>query len=41
MTVKQFCDDTLATLFRGREVPLRQSMDSVITLQFSDNGTNW
>jgi hypothetical protein len=41
MTVKQFCGDTLATLYRGREVPLRQSTDSIVTLQFSDNGTNW
>jgi hypothetical protein len=41
ITVKQFCGDTLATLYRGREVPLRQSTDSIITLQFSDNGTNW
>jgi hypothetical protein len=41
MTVKQFCGDTLSTLFRGREIPLRQSADSIITLQFSDNGTDF
>lgn len=38
---EQFCADSLRTLFRGREIPVRQSADSVITLQFSDNGINW
>lgn len=38
---EQFCADSLRTLFRGREISLRQSTDSVITLQFSDNGINW
>ena len=41
ITVKQFCGDTLATLYRSREIPLRQSTDSIITLQFSDNGTDF
>lgn len=39
--VEQFCGDTVRTLFRGREIPLRQSADSIITTQFSDNGANW
>jgi hypothetical protein len=41
VTFKRFCGDTVATLFRGREIPLRQTVDSVIVTQFSDNGTNW
>jgi hypothetical protein len=40
-TIKRFCGDTVTTLFRGREIPLRQSIDSVIVTQFSDNGINW
>ncbi len=40
-SVTQLCGDTLATLYRGREVPLRQSADSIITRQFSDNGNDW
>jgi hypothetical protein len=41
VTVRQFCGDTLQTLYRGREIPLRQSTDSIIVTQFSDNGSNW
>jgi len=37
----QLCGDTVQTLFRGREVFLRQTTDSFIVRQFSDNGTNW
>jgi hypothetical protein len=38
---KTLCGDTLTTLFRGREVFLRQSTDSFIVRQFSDNGYDW
>lgn len=37
--VQQYCGDTVHTLFQGREIILRESSDSLITLQFSNNGT--
>ncbi len=39
--VERLCGDTVLTLFRGREVFLRQSTDSIIVRQFSDNGNDW
>jgi hypothetical protein len=38
---RRLCGDTVTTLFRGREVFLRQSTDSLIVRQFSDNGSDW
>jgi hypothetical protein len=37
--LQQFCGDTAQTLFQGREVILRETTDSLITVQFSNNGT--
>jgi hypothetical protein len=34
---QQYCGDTVHTIFQGREIVLRESPDSVITLQFSKN----
>jgi len=36
--VQQYCGDTTHTLFQGREIILRESNDSLITVQFSNNG---
>jgi len=36
--VQQYCGDTVHTLYQGREIILRESNDSLITLQFSNNG---
>lgn len=41
ITYQRLCADSVRTLFRGKEVLLRQSTDSVITRQFSDDGINW
>ena len=32
-----YCGDTVRTLFQGREIILRETADSLITLQFSNN----
>ena len=37
--VQQYCGDTVHTLFQGREIILRETADSLITLKFSNNGT--
>jgi hypothetical protein len=39
--INQICGDSAQTLFRGREVFLRQSVDSIIVRQFSDSPTIW
>lgn len=36
--VEQYCGDTVHTLFQGKEIILRETTDSLITLQFSNNG---
>jgi hypothetical protein len=36
--VKQYCGDTVNTLYQGREITLRETTDSLIKLQFSNNG---
>lgn len=36
--LQQYCGDTVHTLFQGREIVLRETSDSLITLQFSNNG---
>ena len=36
--VKQYCGDTLHTLYQGRQIILRETADSLITIQFSNNG---
>ncbi len=36
--VQQYCGDTAQTLFQGREIILRETTDSLIIVQFSNNG---
>ena len=36
--VKQYCGDTVQTLSQGKEIILRETADSLITIQFSNNG---
>jgi len=36
--IEQYCGDTVHTLFQGREITLRETTDSLITIQFSNNG---
>lgn len=38
---EQFCGDTAATIFQGRQVILKDDADSLVVRQFSNNGTNW
>lgn len=35
---QQYCGDTAQVLFHGREIILRDTPDSLITVQFSNNG---
>ena len=37
--VQRLCGDTLKTLYQGRQITLRESTDSLIVLQFSNNGS--
>ena len=41
ITRQRFCGDTLQTLFPGRQLIIKDDADSLIVIQFSDNGTNW
>jgi hypothetical protein len=38
VTIQRLCGDTVHTLFPGREIILRESADSLIVLQFSNDG---
>ncbi len=40
-TSEQFCGDTATKLFQGRQVVLRETADSLIIVQFSNDGVNW
>lgn len=39
--LQQYCGDTLATLYQGRQIIIKDDTDSLIVLQFSNNGINW
>ncbi len=41
VTRERFCGDTSATLYHGRQIVLKDTPDSLILLQFSNNGTDW
>lgn len=41
ITRQKFCGDTLATLYPGRQIIRKDDADSLIVIQFSNNGTNW
>jgi hypothetical protein len=36
-----FCADTLSKLYQGRQIIKKETADSLIVIQFSNNGTNW
>ncbi len=36
---EQFCGDTARTLFQGKQVTIRETGDSLIAVQFSNNGS--
>lgn len=37
--IQQYCGDTVHTLYQGRVIVLRETSDSLITVQFSNNGS--
>ncbi len=38
VTFKQYCGDTASTLYHGRQIILKDTPDSLILIQFSNNG---
>jgi hypothetical protein len=41
VTKENYCADTLATLYQGRQIIRKDDADSLIVIQFSNNGINW
>jgi hypothetical protein len=41
VTHKLYCGDTTRTLYQSREIILKNDADSLIVIQFSNNGVNW
>lgn len=41
ITRNNFCGDTALTLFQGRQIIRKDDADSLITIQFSSNGSDW
>lgn len=41
ITHNQYCGDTVQTLYQGREVIIKNDADSLIVIQFSNDGTSW
>jgi hypothetical protein len=41
ITVQNYCGDTLRTIFQGRQIIRKDDADSLIAIQFSQNGLNW
>ncbi len=41
ITVQIYCGDTLRTIFQGRQIIRKDDADSLIVIQFSQNGLNW
>ena len=39
--IENFCGDTLATLYTGRQIIKKDDADSLIVIQFSNNGSDW
>jgi hypothetical protein len=39
--VTNYCGDTLTKIYQGRQIIKKDDADSLIVLQFSNNGTNW
>lgn len=41
VTLENFCGDTVSTLYQGRQIIRKDDTDSLIVIQFSNNGSNW
>lgn len=41
VTKELFCGDTAATIYHGRQIIRKDDADSLIVIQFSNNGINW
>lgn len=41
ITSQIYCGDTLATIYQGRQITIKDDIDSLIVIQFSNNGINW
>jgi len=41
ITQENFCGDTVLTLYQGRQIIRKDDADSLIVIQFSNNGINW
>jgi hypothetical protein len=41
VTKTNYCGDTLTKIYQGRQIIKKDDADSLIVLQFSNNGTNW
>ena len=39
--IGNYCGDTLTKIYQGRQIIKKDDADSLIVLQFSNNGTNW
>jgi hypothetical protein len=39
--IENYCGDTLTTLYPGRQIILKNDMDSLVVFQFSRNGVDW
>jgi hypothetical protein len=39
--VTNYCGDTLTKIYQGRQIIKKDDADSLIVLQFSNNGSNW
>lgn len=38
---QEYCGDTTKTLYQGRQIVIKDDLDSLIVIQFSNDGTNW
>ena len=38
---QHYCDDTLATIYQGRQIVRKDDVDSLITIQFSNDSVHW
>ena len=41
ISTKNYCGDTLKTIFQGRQITRKNDADSLIIIQFSNDGINW
>ena len=38
---QHYCDDNLATIYQGRPIVSKDDVDSLITIQFSNDSVHW